>query len=176
MLRKYFSVFGYEDIWSSMDLLLHINLLIFDIRESSPIHITFPQIIIKHTCKTISLPPMSTFYPQIVHFWSSLVVSSHFWVEMVRNQPHFLLYLLGTIGNKVISFGLSKKWELTKVISTSSGSMISKAACYRGGPGYESRQGREWLILNKKEFLIWIWIGTWHFTHPIGPILEDRYV
>ena len=47
-------VFGSEDIWSSTDLLLHINpLLIFNIRESSPIPITFPQIIIKHTSKSL---------------------------------------------------------------------------------------------------------------------------
>ena len=32
-------------------------ILIFDIRENSPIHITLPQIIIKHTCENYTMTP-----------------------------------------------------------------------------------------------------------------------
>ena len=46
-----------------------------------------------------------------VHFCSFLVVS-------VQNEPRFSLFLVGRSGNEVISFHLSKKQELTKVIST----------------------------------------------------------
>ena len=42
-------------------------------------------------------------------------------------------------------------------------SMVSMTACYCVGHGFKSWQGRELLILNIKEFIIWIWNVTWYF-------------
>ena len=46
--------------------------------------------------------------------------------------------------------------------SSRDNSMVSMAACYRESSRFKSRQGSEWLILNKKKLLILIWIVTWY--------------
>ena len=60
----------------------------------------------------------------VVGFSLLLVVSNHFWAEMTRNEPCFLSFLLGTNDNGLVSFCLNEKQELTKVISTISGSSV----------------------------------------------------
>ena len=51
---------------------------------------------------------------------------------------------------------------------------------YNGGRGFESRKGRELLILNKKELLIWIWINCskikQKYKHDEYPQVRKRQV
>ena len=56
---------------------------------------------------------------------------------------------------------LTQKSPLLNLLSCHS-SMVSMA-CFLGGPRLKSQQGRELLILNKKESIIQIWIVTWYY-------------
>ena len=50
--------FSYLSIWIDSTPIVwdfSLYILIFDIREIGPMHITFPQIIIKHKCETLLL-------------------------------------------------------------------------------------------------------------------------
>ena len=53
MLHKYFILFLILEISDLWRIYCCKKNLIFDVRESSPIHITFSRLIIKHTCKNI---------------------------------------------------------------------------------------------------------------------------
>ena len=73
-----------------------------------------------------------------------------------------------------------RKWLHTKVFTSPFPlsrhmSMVSMAACYWWGPGFKSRQGRELVILYKKELFIQIWIVIWYIKSMRSAYLSSTY-